>query len=208
MFNWSISYFFWCNVFSISVAPCEEQNVRDIPLIYGRDLLQLCHLSESLPSLGRAGEWARQGEAEREGLFIFFSVPLKLSATQPSLAHPRKKGAVRCRVNSINTVRASPCPRSWVHVPLPCSMFHDNKVRRAAEVIPSSCFLCWGFAGFEHHLSIRPPMYTGAIYQAWGSQLPAHRAGRLLRARDNGSRFFTLCHRECLIWLSPRPSLC
>lgn len=32
-----------------------------------------------------------------------------------------------------------------VHILLLCSMFHDNKVRRTAEVRLSSCFLGWKF---------------------------------------------------------------
>lgn len=36
-------------------------------------------------------------------------------------------------------------PRGAVHIPLPCSVFHDNKVRWTAEVSLSSCFLGWKF---------------------------------------------------------------
>ncbi|CAG10491.1 unnamed protein product [Tetraodon nigroviridis] len=32
-----------------------------------------------------------------------------------------------------------------IHILLLCSMFHDNKVRRTAEVRLSSCFLGWKF---------------------------------------------------------------
>lgn len=36
-------------------------------------------------------------------------------------------------------------PSGAVHILLPCSMFHGNKVRWTAEVSQSSCFLGWKF---------------------------------------------------------------
>lgn len=105
-----------------------------------------------------------------------------------------------------------------IHILLFCSMFHDNKVRRTAEVRLNSCFLGWKFQALRAiclyvHWCIWEPSIRLLALQLLGpsqpslppSRLPASLPACLLACLDgfsqpqpqyNESSFFTLCHTE------------
>lgn len=101
-----------------------------------------------------------------------------------------------------------------VHILLLCSMFHDNKVRRTAEVRLSSCFLGWKFQPLKAiclyvHWRIWEPSIRLLALQLLGpSQLslpPACSPACVLaclagfsqpQLQHNESSFYTLCHTE------------
>lgn len=105
-----------------------------------------------------------------------------------------------------------------IHILLLCSMFHDNKVRRTAEVRLSSCFLGWKFQPLRAiclyvHWRIWEPSIRLLALQLLGPSQPslppacspACVPACLLacfagfsqpQPQHNESSFYTLCHTE------------
>lgn len=108
-----------------------------------------------------------------------------------------------------------------VHILLLCSMFHDNKVRRTAEVRLSSCFLGWKFQPLRAiclyvHWRIWEPSIRLLALQLLGPSQPslppacspacvsacllacllAWLASPSPSLKHNESSFYTLCHTE------------
>lgn len=112
-----------------------------------------------------------------------------------------------------------------IHILLLCSMFHDNKVRRTAEVRLNSCFLGWKFQAlraiclYVHWCIWEPSIRLLALQLLGPSQpslppvrLPAWLLAWLASSSLNPNTMrapSSLCvTQNGLIWLSPGLSLC